>query len=143
LNSLSAAVLGGLAGSANISLGSTNLAVGGNNASTTYSGALSGTGSLAKIGTGTLTLTNTSNTYSGGTTVGGGVLQFTSAGAIGGSGANVTVALGGTAAASYAINQTFLARVHPNSAGVVALAPDSRHALGFSAGGTTPAAPRG
>ncbi|MGA2254062.1 MAG: autotransporter-associated beta strand repeat-containing protein, partial [Thermoguttaceae bacterium] len=41
----------------------------------TITGSLSGPGSLAKIGSGTLTLSG-SNTYSGGTTVGGGVLQL-------------------------------------------------------------------
>ncbi|MEI6240943.1 MAG: autotransporter-associated beta strand repeat-containing protein [Planctomycetia bacterium] len=51
------------------------LTVGGNNASTTYAGALSGSGSLTKTGSGTLTLSG-SNTYSGVTTASGGVLQF-------------------------------------------------------------------
>ncbi|MEI7782454.1 MAG: autotransporter-associated beta strand repeat-containing protein, partial [Planctomycetota bacterium] len=50
------------------------LTVGGNNASTTYAGALSGSGSLTKTGSGTLTLSG-SNTYSGVTTASGGVLQ--------------------------------------------------------------------
>ena len=39
----------------------------------TITGSLSGPGGLAKIGSGTLTLSG-SNTYSGGTTVNGGVL---------------------------------------------------------------------
>src|SRR5205085_11662754 len=38
----------------------------------TYGGGISGTGSLTKIGAGTLILTN-SNTYTGGTTVGAGI----------------------------------------------------------------------
>jgi autotransporter-associated beta strand protein len=49
------------------------LSIGGNNGSTTYSGTLSGGGSLTKNGTGTLTL-SASNTYSGLTTVSGGTL---------------------------------------------------------------------
>ncbi|HEV2969531.1 MAG TPA: autotransporter-associated beta strand repeat-containing protein [Pirellulales bacterium] len=42
---------------------------------TTYSGVISGSGSLTKIGAGTLNLTN-ANTYTGGTTVSGGTLQL-------------------------------------------------------------------
>ena len=56
--------------------------VGGNGASTTYAGVLSGAGSLTKTGTGTLTLTG-NNTYTGLTTLAGGVLN---AGAADGSG---------------------------------------------------------
>jgi fibronectin-binding autotransporter adhesin len=55
------------------------LSVGGNNASTTYAGVMSGGGSLVKAGSGTLTLTG-ANTYSGGTTVNGGALAGTTAG---------------------------------------------------------------
>ena len=79
------ATLGALSGSGNVvlaqydasahALSTTALAlsVGNNNASTTYSGALSGGGSLTKTGTGTLALSGT-NTYSGDTTVTAGVL---------------------------------------------------------------------
>ncbi len=54
------------------------LTVGNNNASTTYSGDMSGGGSLVKIGAGTLTLSGT-NTYTGNTVVGGGKLILTGA----------------------------------------------------------------
>ena len=77
--------LGGLSGSGNLSLYNTAtatgvaLTVGGNNASTTYGGALSdyswAAGTLTKIGTGTLTLLG-ANTYSGSTTITGGTLQL-------------------------------------------------------------------
>jgi autotransporter-associated beta strand protein len=71
---------GSIEGAGNVFLGSKNLAVGGNNLSTTFSGViqdgggLGGTGgSLTKTGTGTLTLSGL-NTYTGATTVDGGTL---------------------------------------------------------------------
>ncbi len=45
-----------------------------NTTDTTFAGSISGTGLLAKLGTGLLTLTG-ANTYNGGTKVSGGVLQ--------------------------------------------------------------------
>ena len=59
------------------------LSVGGNNASSTYAGALTDGGNLVKVGSGTLTLTGT-NTYYGTTTVNGGSLQLGNGG-VGGS----------------------------------------------------------
>jgi len=50
------------------------LSVGANNS--TYAAVLGGSGSLTKIGNGTLTLTTSSNTYSGGTTIGSGALAL-------------------------------------------------------------------
>ena len=75
-----AVVLGGLKGSRTLSLQNTSgiavaFTVGGNNQSTAYSGALTGSGSLTKTGTGTLTLSGT-NTYFGTTTVSTGTLAF-------------------------------------------------------------------
>lgn len=74
--------MGGLTGTGDIALqdnaGTPNavaLSIGQNDSSpAAYSGALSGGGSLAKVGLGTLTLTGT-NSYSGGTTVSGGTLE--------------------------------------------------------------------
>ena len=66
-------VIGSLAGAGNTSLGSATLATGGNNASTSYSGVIDGTGALTKTGSGTFTLSG-ANTYSGGTTVSAGTL---------------------------------------------------------------------
>ena len=71
---------GALAGSGNITLAdgagsAVALTVNGNNASTTYSGALSGSGSLTKNGSGTLTLSGP-NTYLGDTTVNSGILAI-------------------------------------------------------------------
>jgi autotransporter-associated beta strand protein len=65
---------GSLAGSGSISLGANQLVVGTNNLSTEVSGVIDGAGgSLTKVGTGTLTLSN-ANTYTGGTTVAGGTI---------------------------------------------------------------------
>ena len=58
------------------------LAVGNNGASASYSGVLSGSGSLTKVGAGTQTLTG-ANTHSGGTSIRGGALTAGSAGALG------------------------------------------------------------
>jgi len=53
------------------------LTVGNNNADTTFAGQLLDSGSLHKVGSGTLTLSGSSNGYSGATTVSGGKLLFT------------------------------------------------------------------
>jgi autotransporter-associated beta strand protein len=72
--------LGGLSGSTNLGLtnnasAAVSLSVGNNNSSTTYSGVLSGGGSLNKVGSGTLTLTN-AESFTGGTIVSTGTLQL-------------------------------------------------------------------
>ena len=84
-DSLTNATLGGLSGAQNLSLqnGSAvavTLTVGGNNASTAFSGALNGSGALAKIGSGALTLANpgyagSTVVYNGGLTITGGSLD--------------------------------------------------------------------
>jgi autotransporter-associated beta strand protein len=60
-------------GTGNVILGSNNLTVGRNNLSTDFSGVIEGSGSLIKIGDGTLTLTGAS-LHQGGTTVNRGKL---------------------------------------------------------------------
>ena len=87
--SLTSANFGGLQG--NLSLALTNastqnvaLSVGGNNASTTYSGSLGGGGSFGKTGGGTLTLSG-ANTYTGNTTISGGTLNLGNSSALAGS----------------------------------------------------------
>jgi autotransporter-associated beta strand protein len=95
---------GALTGSGNITLTEINegnlavgnsvaLTVGGNNSSTTYSGVLSGGGSLTKAGTGTMTLSG-ANIHTGGTTVSAGTLKIGSATALGGNAGAASVTSG-------------------------------------------------
>jgi autotransporter-associated beta strand protein len=101
---------GSIAGAGSYHVGANALTVGGNDLSTVVSGVIDGvSGSLVKIGAGTLTLTG-ADTYTGPTTVIGGVLQVDgsivsavtvdSGGALHGNGTTgaVTVASGGTLA---------------------------------------------
>ena len=86
--------LGGLSGASNQTLLDTGgiavaMSVGGNNANTTYSGTLSGSGSLIKVGTGTLSLSN-SNSFTGGLVIKAGTVAGTS----GGGGAIASAAFG-------------------------------------------------
>jgi autotransporter-associated beta strand protein len=94
LTGIGSATLGALTGSGNVALtgynevgaavgtDSLSLIVGNNNSSTTYTGIMSGLGSLVKTGSGTFTLTG-SNSYASGTTVNGGVLNINADAALG------------------------------------------------------------
>ena len=124
-----AATLGGLLGPGSLSLTNTanaavTLTVGANNASTAYSGGLSGAGaSLVKTGSGTLVLSG-NNTYSGGTTVDGGDLSFAAASALPAAGA-ITVGSGGYVGVAFSVTAAnFLAQI--NETGTVGV-------LGFEA----------
>ena len=80
------AVLGGLKGTQALALNDSAaaavaLSVGNNNQNTTYSGALSGSGSLIKVGGGALVLSG-SNSYAGGTIVDAGTLIATNPNAL-------------------------------------------------------------
>ena len=66
--------IGSLGGAGNVMLGSAILTAGGNNANTTFSGAISGSGGLTKAGSGTLILSG-SNGYTGVTNINGGTLE--------------------------------------------------------------------
>ena len=66
--------IGSLAGAGNVTLGSATLTTGGNGASTTFSGTVSGSGGLNKIGAGAFTVAG-ANTYLGATTINAGTLS--------------------------------------------------------------------
>jgi outer membrane autotransporter protein len=65
--------IGSLAGDGPVTLGSATLTTGNDNTDTTFSGVMSGTGGLTKVGTGTFTLSG-ANDYTGTTTVSDGTL---------------------------------------------------------------------
>jgi outer membrane autotransporter protein len=65
--------IGSLAGAGAAAIGAATLTTGSNNNSTTFSGAILGTGGLVKTGSGTLSLTGTSS-FTGATSVGAGML---------------------------------------------------------------------
>lgn len=65
--------LGGLAGDDALTLGANSLRVGSNDETTVFSGSITGTGGLIKVGAGTLNLTNAS-TFSGDTRIEGGMI---------------------------------------------------------------------
>jgi autotransporter-associated beta strand protein len=78
---VTAPVLGALQGNGNINLNNlgtgtpaATLTAGGDNATTTFAGILSGTGGFTKAGSGIMTLSSGANTYTGATTVSGGEL---------------------------------------------------------------------
>jgi autotransporter-associated beta strand protein len=104
---------GSIAGSGTYDIGVGNtLVVGGNNLSTTVSGVIAdscgctpGSGSLEKVGAGTLILSGT-NTYTGTTAVNGGVLQVDGSIA---SSSQTTVNAGGTLAGAGTVGNTTIA----------------------------------
>jgi autotransporter-associated beta strand protein len=73
--------IGSLGGAGAVTLGTATLNAGANGASTSFSGNISGAGGLDKVGAGTLILSGV-NTYTGPTTVSGGVLFVASTGSI-------------------------------------------------------------
>ncbi|MBI2739765.1 MAG: autotransporter-associated beta strand repeat-containing protein [Rhodospirillales bacterium] len=115
----------------------------------TYAGTMSGTGSLTKSGTGTVTLTG-ANTYGGGTTISGGILQIGNGGTTGSIAGNVlnngtlafnrsdAITFGGTISGSGALdklgNGTLILTADNTYSGVTTIAAGT---LQLGNGGTT------
>jgi len=81
-----------LAGTGNVALDSATLTTGGDNSSTTFSGLVSGSGGLTKVGSGIFTLSG-GNIYTGATNISAGTLQMGTSNALSSS-TPVTVASG-------------------------------------------------
>jgi len=96
-----ASTIGGLTGSRNLANGGYTLGIGANNQSTTYSGGLSGSGGLYKVGTGTLTLSGSSS-FTGDTEVTAGTLSIGGGGTSGSLAGAVTL----TGGASLVFNRS-------------------------------------
>ena len=139
---LTAATLGGLQGANSLGLSNVNsaavaLSVGNNGSTTTFGGSLTGNGSLVKIGAGTLVL-NGSNTYSNGTTISAGVLQFTTAAGSLPTSGNVTIQSGGALAANgaYSSAAAWVAsgKIATASNGVLAVMGNDNSTVNLSGG---------
>ncbi|WP_052129416.1 autotransporter-associated beta strand repeat-containing protein [Sphingomonas sp. 35-24ZXX] len=93
------ASLGSLAGLGPIQLGSGTLVVGSDNSSSLFSGVISGSGGLQKLGTGTFTLTGI-NSYTGLTIVNAGTLVIGDGASVGGTTGSVVATVAAPAAVS-------------------------------------------
>jgi outer membrane autotransporter protein len=74
--------IGSLAGAGTVNLGAGTFTTGGLGTSTSFGGVIAGSGRLVKTGAGNMTLTG-ANSYTGGTTISGGVLQLGDGGGAG------------------------------------------------------------
>lgn len=130
--------VGGLSGTGNLALqdnaatpNAVALSAGNNNTSTTYSGSMSGSGSLNKIGSGELALTNT-NTYTGGTIISAGNLAVDNSSGSG-TGSGAVQVNGGTLGGTGTINTSGVASGKAiDIAANAMLSPSNGTTTGFS-----------
>ena len=116
--------VGGLQGGDALAIGANTLSVGAGGGSTTYSGAISGTGgALTKVGAGTLTL-STNSSYTGATTVSAGLLAYNGTNTSTAVTINSGGALGGSGSVG-AVTVNNGARIAPGNAGVGTLSVSS------------------
>ena len=117
--------------------GSSALTTGHDNTSTTYSGSISGAGTITKVGTGTWTVNGSNNTYSGLTTISAGsYLANNSGGSATGSG-SVSVGSSGTLGGSGTIAPTGAATVSLGGKVQAGLGAADTSALTFNISGST------
>ena len=91
----------------------------------TYSGKLTGAFSLTKLGTGTLTLSDATNDYSGGTVIQGGTVSVSNAGHLGNTGGAITIGNSSTSTTldvTSTLSRTALNVIDGSSAGVINVA---------------------
>lgn len=74
--------LGGLSGDDGLNFGANSLRVGANDETTVFSGSLTGSGSLIKVGAGTLNLTTANSAFTGDTRIEGGMIVLANANAL-------------------------------------------------------------
>jgi fibronectin-binding autotransporter adhesin len=98
-----------LSGAGSLTLGDGTLTTGDNNASTTFSGTISGTGNFVKQGIGTMTLSG-SNSYTGETIISGGVL---SVGSLANGGSNSGIGASSNAASNLGLDGGTLQYIGP------------------------------
>jgi fibronectin-binding autotransporter adhesin len=128
LNVSASGTVGALTGSGAVAInGAATLTVGGNNQSSTFSGAFSGAGGLVKTGSGTLNLSNTS-INSGSTQVNGGTLNLSGRF----SSSTVTVNSGGTLRSTGQLDGGVIVR----GGGALALAGGTAGAVQVQTGGS-------
>ena len=138
--------IGNLSGAGSVLLNGGRLTVGGNTASADFSGAISGTGGLIKLGAGTQTLSG-ANTYAGGTAVQAGTLLVNNTSGSGTGVGTVSVLSGARLGGSGIIGGATTVRTGGtlapgNSPGLLSFASGlttlADAALEFEIGGTTP-----
>jgi autotransporter-associated beta strand protein len=135
---VTAATLGGISGSRDLALqdilgNAVALKVGNNNQDTTYTGALTGAGSLTKIGTGALILGGAS-TYTGLTTVSSGTLQIGNGTSGSITSGTVSVASGATLAFNQADGAAYSGTIGNN--GTIKATSAYKNTLSGNIGGT-------
>jgi autotransporter-associated beta strand protein len=135
LNGFSQTV-GSLAGAGSVLLGSGRLTTGADGTTTTFSGVVSGSGGLTKVGSGTLALTG-ANTYSGGTIVNGGALVGTAASLQGTIVNNATVQFDQGADGVYAGAMSGTGALVKSGAGTLSLTGTSSYTGGTMVGAGT------
>jgi len=121
--------LGGLQGTRSLAIGGNSLSVGGNNQSTTYTGTLSGSGLLTKVGNGTLTLSG-SNSHTGGTIVSAGQLVGTAASLQGAITNNAAVEFAQATSGTYAGSMTGSGSLAKTGTGTMTLSGSNAYAGG-------------